>query len=124
MKNYRPYFRFLILAVYVLIFVDMRYLSAQYETDEKGQGGSRAPAQNYDKPGKDLKEQPVEVKNKLCPVRLTKITTGDKFTYVYKGKIYRFSSAGSIEEFKKDPQEYLKEWEKKERFRRINVIDD
>ena len=29
-----------------------------------------------------------------------------------------------IEKFKKDPENYLLSWEKKERFRRINIIND
>lgn len=92
----------------IFIFANSNYALAQYDTEqEEGQEG-----------------KPVEVKNKLCPVTLAKITSGDKFTYTYEGKTYRFSSREAIEEFKKDPQEYLEEWEKKEKLYRINIIYD
>lgn len=116
--------RFLILAICIFVFTDMHPLIAQYETKENEQEEAVVALEDYDIQKKDSKEKPVEVKNKLCPVSLTRITTGDKFTYIYKGKIYRFSSAQSIEEFKKDPEKYLKKWEKKERFYKINIIYD
>lgn len=124
MKNYRHYLRLVILAICILASVDMPYLLAQYETEERKQEEVTAPTEDYYKPEKDSKEKPLEARNKLCPVDLTKITTGDKFTYTYKGKTYRFGSSESIEEFKKDPEKYLKEWEKKEQFYKINIIYD
>ena len=158
--------KWLVFIIFFFVF-SARYALAQYVANEKEQEKIAAAAEDYDKSEKDSREKPVELKNKLCPVDLTKITptpespaiysgdewlsgsefrppkerrnysgkkprdlsrgvftAGDKFTYAYKGKIYRFSSSESIEEFKKDPEKYLKEWEKKERFRRINVIND
>lgn len=104
--------RFLIALVFfagVDTFMNINSAPAQYETEEKGREEAKVP---------------VEVKNKLCPVTLAKITTGDKFTYTYEGKTYRFSSREAIEDFKKDPQKYLKEWEKKERLYKINILYD
>lgn len=104
--------RFLIALVFiagVFTFMNINSAPAQYETEEKGREDAGAP---------------VEVKNKLCPVTLAKITTGDKFTYTYEDKTYRFSSREAIEEFKKDPEKYLKEWGKKEKLYRINIIYD
>jgi YHS domain-containing protein len=93
----------------VVTFMNINSSPAQYETEEKGREEAGVS---------------VEVKNKLCPVTLEKITTGDKFTYTYEGKAYRFSSREAIEDFKKDPQGYLKEWEKKEKLYKINIIYD
>lgn len=104
--------RFLIALVFiagVFTFMNINSATAQYETEDEKQGKVSAP---------------VEVKNKLCPVTLAKITTGDKFTYTYEDKTYRFSSIEAIEEFKNDPEKYLKEWEKKEKLHRINIIYD
>lgn len=104
--------RFIIAFVFhaaIFTFLNIHYVTAQYESEEKKQSEVKAP---------------VEVKNKLCPVTLAKITTGDKFTYTYNGKTYRFSSSNAIEEFKKSPEKYLKEWEEKERRYKINIIYD
>lgn len=88
-------------------FANNNYALAQYENKQEEQEG-----------------KPLEVKNKLCPVTLEKITSGDKFTYTYEGKTYRFSSREAIEEFKKGPEKYLEIWEKKEKFYKINVLYD
>lgn len=104
--------RFLIALVFiagVFTFMNINSAPAQYETEDENQGEASAP---------------VEVKNRLCPVTLAKIASGDKFTYTYEDKAYRFSSREAIEEFKKDPEKYLKEWEKKEKLYRINIIYD
>lgn len=119
MKNYRGKFRLMALALFMCIFSSLSL--AQYDTEEE-HGGPREEV--YDETKEDAKKEIVEVRNKLSPVSLEKITTGDTFTYTYKGKTYRFSSSKAIEEFKKDPEKYLKEWEKKERFYKINIIYD
>jgi len=53
-------------------------------------------------------EKAVAVGNKVCPVLNEKIDERNKATYEYKGKVYNFCCASCIEEFKKDPQKYIK----------------
>lgn len=53
----------------------------------------------------------VEVGNKICPVSGEKIDEKMKATYEYNGKIYNFCCPMCIEEFKKDPEKYIKKIE-------------
>jgi len=58
----------------------------------------------------------VEAGNKICPVSGEKISdvvaSGmTPVTYEYEGKIYNFCCSACIEEFKKDPQKYIKKVE-------------
>lgn len=52
----------------------------------------------------------VNVGNKVCPVSGEKVGKSgmDPVTYEYKGKIYNFCCAMCIDEFKKDPEKYIK----------------
>lgn len=56
----------------------------------------------------------VNVGNKICPVS-GMMVGGDQgmapATYEYQGKIYNFCCSGCIEEFKKDPEKYIKKVE-------------
>ena len=52
-----------------------------------------------------------DVGNKICPVTGEKIPANSNITYEYKGKIYHFCCAGCPEEFKKDPEKYIKKIE-------------
>ena len=52
-----------------------------------------------------------DVNNKICPVIGNEISEGSKVTYEYEGKIYHFCCPMCIEEFKKDPQKYIKKIE-------------
>lgn len=56
-------------------------------------------------------EKAEEVNNKICPVSGEKIDEKTKATYEYKGKIYNFCCEMCIDEFKKDPEKYLKKIE-------------
>ncbi len=49
--------------------------------------------------------------NKICPVTGEKIEEKLKATYEYEGKVYNFCCPVCIEEFKKDPQKYIKKIE-------------
>ena len=49
--------------------------------------------------------------NKICPVTGEKINENTKVTYEYQGKIYNFCCAGCLDEFKKDPEKYIKKIE-------------
>jgi len=53
----------------------------------------------------------VDAGNKICPVLGEKIDEKTKATYEYKGKIYNFCCAMCIDEFKKDPDKYIKKVE-------------
>lgn len=55
------------------------------------------------------KVQAVDVGNKICPVSGEKID--EKITYEYQGKIYHFCCLQCIEDFKKDPEKYIKKVE-------------
>ncbi|MDP2923366.1 MAG: YHS domain-containing protein [Candidatus Omnitrophota bacterium] len=61
-------------------------------------------------------QKTIEAGNKICPVTGEKISEETKATYEYQGKIYNFCCAACIDEFKKDPQKYIKkiQEEKKE----------
>ena len=52
--------------------------------------------------------EPINVGNKICPVSGEKINEKTKATYEYGGKIYNFCCPMCIDEFKKDPQKYIK----------------
>ncbi|MDD5465531.1 MAG: YHS domain-containing protein [Candidatus Omnitrophica bacterium] len=54
---------------------------------------------------------PVNVGNKICPVSGEKIEEKTKVTYEYEGKVYNLCCASCIEEFKKDPEKYIKKVE-------------
>ena len=50
----------------------------------------------------------IEVGNTICPVHKKEIATPSPSQYTYKGKIYNFCFPECIEEFKKDPEKYVK----------------
>lgn len=58
-----------------------------------------------------LTEEVENVGNKICPVSGEKINEDTKVTYEYEGKIYNFCCAMCIDEFKKDPDKYIKKIE-------------
>ena len=55
--------------------------------------------------------QAVDADNKICPVSGEKIDEKTKATYEYQGKIYHFCCTSCIEDFKKDPEKYIKKIE-------------
>ncbi|MDP2941920.1 MAG: YHS domain-containing protein [Candidatus Omnitrophota bacterium] len=57
------------------------------------------------------KSEAVDVGNKICPVMGEKINEKTKATYEYKGKIYNFCCPACIDEFKKNPEKYIKKIE-------------
>lgn len=58
--------------------------------------------------GQPISAEVVDIGNKICPVSGEKIDEETKITYEYEGKIYNFCCAGCIDEFKKDPEKYIK----------------
>lgn len=65
----------------------------------------------FAQPASQQDQAVVDQGNKICPVSGEKIEEKNKATYVYEGKIYNFCCAGCIDEFKKDPQKYIKKVE-------------
>lgn len=61
----------------------------------------------------DKNAKPQNVGNKICPVSGEKVGQQGMapVTYEYEGKIYNFCCPGCLEEFKKDPQKYIKKVE-------------
>ena len=55
--------------------------------------------------------QAVDAGNKVCPVSGEKVDEKIKETYEYQGKIYNFCCSSCIEDFKKDPEKYIKKVE-------------
>ena len=88
---------FVIIVLSFLLLVNNKIVQAQ-----------NAPA---DAKAASQTSKPIDVGNKICPVTGDKIDEKTKATYEYKGKIYNFCCAMCIDEFKKDPQKYIKKIE-------------
>ena len=78
--------------------------------------GQEGNAQDVNEKTKATDEtiKPQNVGNKVCPVSGEKINAAGNMkpaTYEYEGKIYNFCCPGCIDEFKKDPQQYIKKVE-------------
>jgi YHS domain-containing protein len=56
-----------------------------------------------------VSQEAVNVGNKVCPVSGEKIDEKLKATYEYEGKIYNFCCTSCVDDFKKDPDKYIKE---------------
>ncbi len=98
--------------IFIITFIWLSSLSAQ-------------ESKSNDKHQKGPQENTEELNNKLCPVDFKRLYGLEhKASYAYEGKLYYFDSDECVEKFKEDPQGYLKEWQKKESFRRINIIND
>ena len=61
--------------------------------------------------------------NKICPVSGEKIGEKMKATYAYEGKTYNFCCAMCIDNFKKDPQKYIKKVEEEKQIQEVNKKD-
>lgn len=61
--------------------------------------------------GAQTNQKTVNVGNKICPVTGDKINEVTKATYEYQGKIYNFCCPMCIEQFKRDPDKYIKKIE-------------
>ena len=60
-------------------------------------------------PATGASRKAVNVGNTICPVSGEKVGQGmEPVTYEYEGKIYNFCCPMCIDEFKKDPQKYIK----------------
>ena len=77
---------------------------AQTETETGTQTQAEADTQA-------LPKETVNAGNKICPVSGEKIDEATRATYKYEGKIYNFCCPMCIDEFKKDPEKYIKKIE-------------
>ena len=69
-----------------------------------------APASNAT-PTMNETQHATDAGNTVCPVSGEPVDKDSKVTYEYKGKVYRFCCPMCIEEFKKDPEKYIKKLE-------------
>ncbi len=58
--------------------------------------------------GDAVSKEAVNVGNKICPVSGDKIIEETKSTFEYKSKVYNLCCPVCIDEFKKDPDKYIK----------------
>lgn len=101
----------IILIAGIFIFGIGRLSFAQAESEEHEHEDEHIEEEATAETG--LEEEAVEVGNKICPVSGEEVpdVSGlgmEPAFYEYKGKIYNFCCAGCIEEFKKDPEKYIK----------------
>jgi YHS domain-containing protein len=78
----------------VVLFVASGIILSQAENDAKASVSLAAAAWN--------------VGNKVCPVMGNPIVEDTKATYEYQGKVYNFCCEACIEEFKANPEKYIK----------------
>ena len=109
---------FVILFVVTLIFVTGKLSFAMTcgehsGTQQLGQasGEHEHGALDATKDKDTATKESVNVGNKICPVSGGKIEEKLKSTYEYEGKIYNICCAMCIDEFKKDPEKYIKKVE-------------
>ena len=94
---------FITLSVAVFLLGITKLSFAQAHT-EHGQGVKEANEET-------VFEEAVNVGNKICPVSGEKIDEKAKATYEYEGKIYNFCCLMCTDEFKEDPEKYIKKME-------------
>jgi len=86
---------FFVLGIFGLLFLSGSQLAAAKEVNEEAvvrEEGAEA----------------VNVGNKICPVSGEEINEETRATYEYQGLILNFCTPECIEEFKKDPEKYMK----------------
>jgi len=94
---------FFVLVIFSLFF-GFRSLQAQSDGQEH----------NHNAAKQSTTKEAENVGNKICPVMGVEIDEETKATYEYEGKIYNFCCPACIDEFKKDPEKYIKKIEKEE----------
>ncbi len=78
--------------------------------------GARACPENCPKSKATGTHQAVAADSEtLCPVSGEPVSKDSKITYTYKGTVYRFCCTDCLEEFKKDPEKYIKQMTEQEK---------
>lgn len=104
---------FVILLVCVSIFAISKFSFAMMcgkhtKHQEKAQAHSEHEQGAAETNKETFSEEGVNMGNKICPVSGEEIDEELKATYEYEGKVYNFCCASCIDEFKKDPDKYIK----------------
>lgn len=82
-----------------------------------GEHGSRMQLAQSDMGGMEMNVETAtgetakkaeEVGNQICPVSGEKIDEKTKATYEYQGKVYNLCCPMCVDEFKKDPEKYIR----------------
>ncbi len=73
-----------------------------------------APAAG-DKPAMNEQKHDTTKDQTICPVSGEPVSKDSKITYTYKGTVYRFCCTDCREEFKKDPEKYIKQMQEREK---------
>ncbi len=78
--------------------------------------GARAYPENCPKSKATGTHQAVAADTQaVCPVSGEPVSADSNITYSYKGTVYRFCCPRCIDEFKKDPEKYIKQMEEREK---------
>jgi len=77
----------------------------------KDQQMMNMPMGEHKKVDTGTSDKAVNVGNTICPATGEKIDEKTKATYEYERKIYNFCCSACIDEFKKDPNKYIKKVE-------------
>ena len=97
----RKIFITLSVVVFLLGITKLSFAQTHTEHEQGITGGSKQA----------VTEEVVNVGNKICPISGEKIDEKLKATYEYEGKIYNFCCTTCVDDFKKDPQKYIKKVE-------------
>lgn len=103
----KKYFVFILISLFILSFAVSSF--AQMKCMGDSSGGHKHNSQ--DTTTQTSRKKTIEIGNKICPVLNEKIDKKTKVTYEYEGKIYNLCCSACIDEFKKDPQKYIKKVE-------------
>lgn len=104
-------FTILIAVVFMLGASKFSFAMMCHESSSHGQAAQASAEYKHaesDTAVQATSEEAVNVGNKICPVSGEKIDEKMKATYEYEGKVYNFCCASCVEEFKKDPDKYIK----------------
>lgn len=109
--------KILLIAVASLFVFGMSKLSFAMMCGDHSGSQQMAQAHTEHEPGiteagkAAVSKEAVNAGNKICPVSVEKIEEKTKVTYEYEGKIYNFCCASCVNDFKKNPQKYIKKVE-------------
>ncbi|MEW6087527.1 MAG: YHS domain-containing protein [bacterium] len=106
----------IILLIGFLLFAQISIFAMDCCAKDDGHAGHSSSKHKETKTGgKDIvinrAVEPENIGNIICPVTGDKIDEKTKVAYEYKGKIYDFCCAACIDEFKKDPEKFIKKIE-------------